>query len=440
MSFSQFLAALFEALDAAGVRFCILRNYEGFPASNTGNDIDLLIHPSELPHAIRALRSIQGIRFVGYTERPFVASVFVEGIITSRGSRSLQVDFDLGLSWKGLPYLSTEEVLQDAVPRHAGTLSFFTPSPVHEAIISLFSSLLVGGWLKEKYLPQVQQRFVGDRSEAIVALLPQFGIKAAKHLVDSVICNDRPMILGCIKPLRFSLALRSLRHHPVRSFLAVVRHYAGVFAFRYSPQALETVCVFGLDGCEMINNLLPLLHSAAVVVEKRHIGQWQLFGSKLGKTASSADSRTVAPSGAMASITNVILRLADEWLSQFKEKKNLTLCICDDSCHDLLIEPKKYGYDGPMWFARLVGKLFPSPDLWILLDPFGGGLQFRSGEVPSAETLRQLEACWAFVKTRKKFVILDASKPVATVTEEAYAAVIEILAERTDRRLRRRFQ
>jgi hypothetical protein len=431
---NDFLPALFQALADEGLRPCVLRNYEGFPASNSGNDIDLLIHPSELPRAIRALRSIQGIRFVGYTERPYVANVFLEGITAFPGGRSLQVDFDLSLSWKGLPYLSTETVLQAAVPRQSGTLSFFTPSPVHEAIISLFASLLVGGWLKEKYFPQVQRRFTGERSEAIGALLPQFGLKAATRLVDSVIDGDRPMILGCIRSLRVSLALRSLRHRPVRSAWAVLRHYANEIAIRYSQQTLETVCVSGHDGCEitsMIDNLLPLLHSSAVIVEKRHIGQRRLFGSELGESATGADSRTVAPSGALASMANSVLWLLAEWLSQFKEKKNLTLRICDGICHELSIDPKGRRYGGPIWFARLIGKLSPSADLWILLD--------GATDAAQAETLSYLDACRAFVKTRKSYIILDGSKPAAILMEEAYAAMINTLAHRADAQLMSRF-
>jgi thymidylate kinase len=89
--------------------------------------------------------------------------------------------------------------------------------------------------------------------------------------------------------------------------------------------------------------------------------------------------------------------------------------------------------------VRLFLRLFPSPDLWILLDPAAGGLHSENQDVISGETLRQLEAYRSFVKARKRYVVLDASKPPASVTETAYAAIIDVLAQRTDRQFKNRF-
>jgi hypothetical protein len=270
LSFSEFLAALFSALNREGVRFCVLRNYEGFPAENLGNDVDFLIRPFELPRAMHALRSCAGVRIVGFTEAHSVASVFLEGTLAIPDGRSLQVDFFLNLSWKGLPYLPVDAVLSAAIPRRAGNLDFLVPSPVHEAITSLFASLLVGGWLKEKYFPQVQRTFASDRSEVIAALLPQFGLKPVTRLVDSMIDGDRQMILGCITPLRAALTRRKLLQNPVRGAFIIICHYVRVFVFRYSPKRVETVCILGLDASSktmLIESLSPLLQASAKVVE-----------------------------------------------------------------------------------------------------------------------------------------------------------------------------
>lgn len=437
--FNDFLAALLQALEREGLRPCILRNYEGFPANNLGNDVDFLILPSELPRAMRALRSIQNIRLVNYTELSFIASVFLEGTSTTPGSRSLQVDFFWSLCSKGPPFLATETVLQASNPRRAGDLNFYVPSPVHEAIISLFASLLLGGWLKEKYFPQGQRTFASDRSEVLAALLPQFGLKAATRLVDAVIACDCPRVLNCIKPLRFSLTLRCLLHEPIRGALAIARYYARTFTFRFSPKNIETVCILGQGNCDktaIIEGLIPMLHSAVKVAEKNHFRPWSSFAREPSGIDASADSRAAAQSGSLASMAKAVLWLLEEWKSQFLGKKNLTLRIAEHSYHDLLIDPEKYGYGGPRWFARLVGKLLPSPDLWILLDPAAEESQSRTEKTPPAETLRQLEYYRAFVKTRKSYAILDASQTADRVKESAYAAIIDALARRTSGNLK----
>jgi hypothetical protein len=56
-----------------------------------------------------------------------------------------------------------------------------------------------------------------------------------------------------------------------------------------------------------------------------------------------------------------------------------------------------------------------------------------------ANTLREREAYRSFVKTRKKYIILDAERSQTSVTEEAYAAIIDALTLLTDRQLKNRF-
>ena len=439
--FGEFLAALFQALAEGGVRFCVLRSYEGFPANNVGNDVDLLIHRRDLPRAMSVLRSLENIRLVNYTELSFIASVYLEGTSSTPGARSLQVDFWWSLDSRGPEYLSADAVLQAARQRQVGGLSFLVPSPAHEAI-SLCSLAFYSGFLKEKYFPKVQQTFVSERSEVLAALQPAFGIKAATRLVDAVTEGDRRKILGLIRPLRVALNLRCLLRKPLRGIIDTARYYLSIFRIRYSPKYIETVCIIGPGNCgqaAIIDGLIPVLHSAAKVVDKCQFRPQPASGRELSEISGSIDSRVRASSSSLSSMVNAVLWLLREWKNQFLGRRELTLRIVEHSGRDLSVDPENYGYEGYVWFARLFGKLFPSPDLWILLDPAGGGLQSRDGEVSSLKTLRLQEAYRSFVKTRKKYVILDASKPVANVTEEAYAAIIEMLAQRTERQLKNRF-
>jgi hypothetical protein len=442
MLFSNFLAALFSALEREGVRPCLLRNYEGFPAKNVGGDVDFLIDRAELPRAIRAIRSIQGIRIVGFAHRAYLAGVFLEGANSAEGSRSLQLDFLWSLSFKEMPYLPTDTVLKAAIPRQAGNLSFFVPIPVHEAITSLLTSLIIGGTAKEKYIPKVQQTFASNRSEAIAALLPQFGLKASTRLVDTVIGGDRQKINGCSTSIRVALTLRSLLRRPFRSMIAIARYYAREIDVRFSPKSLEAVCILGPDGVKttIINKLMPLLLYSSKEVKRRYFRPRLPFSSESKAITPTADSPAQTPRGSIASMAMVVLWLLDEWLNQFIGKKNDTLRIFDSYCHDLLIDPRRFRYGGPKWFARLISRLAPSLHLWILLDPDADGAYSKRQELLPAETLRQLEAYRSFVKTRKRYIILGASQPTDSITESAHAAIVDTIIQLTyDRKLKSRF-
>jgi thymidylate kinase len=440
--FDKFLELLIKALEMEGICPCILRNYNGFPATNAGNDVDFLIAPFELPRAVRALHSIRGVQIVGFTERRFAACVFLEGISSTPESRSLQIDFFWNLGFRGLPYLPTDAVLQAANRHQAGQLNFFVPSPVHEAIISLFASLLHGGWLKEKYFPQVQQTFANDRSEVIAALLPRFAPKIVMQLVNAVIDGDRQRVRDCITPLRRSLTLRTLIDKPFRGPLAIMQYYAREFVVRLSPKNLETVCFLGAHGSgktTIIEELMPMLHSSAQVLEKRHFRAKILSSRKSSGDNANTDPDVKGPSGFFIPMAKIVLWLMNEWSSQFVGKKNLTLRILDSYYDEILIDPEGYADNAPRWFARLAGMIVPSPDLWILLDPVAEGLESRSQEPSPAKIFRQFEAYRRLIKTKKKYVILNASRPIASVTEDAYAAIIHALAQRTDGILQTRF-
>jgi hypothetical protein len=254
--------------------------------------------------------------------------------------------------------------------------------------------------------------------------LPQFGKRTAMRLVDSVIDGDRRKIVDCVRPLRASLILRNLMQKPLRSTIAILRHYMGEITFRFSPRTLETVCF--LDPCDcgksrIIESVMPMMRTLALAVELRPI---QIDSSE--RTEASIQR------------TRLVLWLAKEWISRFAEKKNLTLRICTSRNYNLLLDNDSDSNGMTKWLTLFVQKLLPHHDLWILLDPAVDALNSESRQVVG--TIEHLEAYRTFVRTRKSYVILDANKPVAVLAEDAYAAIVDALARRTVKKLNKRFQ
>jgi hypothetical protein len=440
MPFSRFLGALIAALEKERLRPCILRNYEGFPNENLGNDVDFLILPSDLPRAMRALGSIAGIQIVGFAEHPHVASVFLAGTSALPGSRSIQIDFFGILGWKGLPYIPVENVLRDAIPRDAGEFKFFVPCPIHEAIISLMTSLVVSAWLKEKYLPGVQRTFSENKVQTISALAPQFGMGISTRLVEAVIEGRREEVMACVRPLRRSLASRSLSRAPIRSLTAIVRHYSMEFNALYLPRSLESICIAGREGwgkSRLIEALAPLLQSSAKGFEIRQVpGR---MAQQNMRTAAGLGSGTNAKKagGFLTSMGRALGWHFKEWASVFIRKKNLLLRINEGCYHDLVVDPARFGYNGPLWFVSLLERLLPSQDLWILLD--GTIPSAQAGKGSPSEQRKQSSAYRDFIASRKRNLVIDPEWHIERQTEAAYAGIIDMLAKRTDIGLKARF-
>jgi hypothetical protein len=442
--FDEFLAALFQAFERAGIRTCVLRNYEGFPFENVGGDIDFLISPSELPRAVRALQSIDNMRIVGFTEPSYaVRCAFLEGVSLGPQTRAIQVDFYFRLAWKGMPYLDVETVLQSTESHLAGSLSFLVPSPVHEAIISLFSSLLVSRYLKEKYFPKVQRTFAAKKSEVISALTPQFALKPATQMVDAVIEGDRQRIMACRMPLCWSLARRNLLRAPFRSAMWVARHFRQALVFRLTPRNIETVYILDSDGdCSaiIIERLLPILTSVAKNAEEFILLPPRKTPSSHRESGVIAPSRMNAQVDASISLIKIAQSVAMDWVEQFNVKDDLKLRLCGISYRDLPIRSGTREATIPMWFARFVAKLASPADLWIYLEPGVDAMQSNNPDLKPGEAARRLDVYRSFLKSvRGRRVVLNASKSLTDITEEAYAVIVDTLAARTQRFLKSRF-
>jgi len=115
--------------------------------------------------------------------------------------------------------------------------------------------------------------------------------------------------------------------------------------------------------------------------------------------------------------------------------KNNTLVIFDRYYYDLLVDPKRYRYGGLMWFARLIGRFIPRPNLVILLNASAKTIQSRKQEVSAEETARQTGAYINLANNMKNAIIIDAEQPIEKVVDDVNNAISNYMICRMERRL-----
>jgi len=441
MNLEQFLTILLSNLSDQKIPYCILRNYKGLPQYNPGNDIDFLIRFCDKESVIKTLQGIGNILLTGYAERPYVVSTFVYGVEWGENKFSIQVDFFLSLSWKGLPYLYTEDVLLTARSAANSSHLIIIPKPSHEAIISFYSSYLVGGWIKQKYWELTRDVFLNNKNEVISSLTPLMNKRIVNILIDSVIEKDTTKIISLLRKLRKSLFINSLSKSPIFTINAIISHYYFEILFRFTPINIISACILGPDGAgksEITKLLEKRLQNTVKQVAVRHLKP-QLFKNTKSNGPVTDPHGKIARS-AIISIAKIIFWFFELWVDRFFHGyKNLTLQIWDRYYHDILVDSKRYRYGGPVWVARLIGKLVPKPDLWILLDAPPEVLQARKKEVPYKETARQRDAYLRLISEMPSYAIVDASKPVDNVIVETERTILNFMAKRTAQRLNIKF-
>lgn len=439
MLLERFLNQLVGGLDTRGVSHCILRNYEELPYQNVGSDIDLLIHSRDREKVKNLFHALKGPRITCYLERHYVISFYIHGIEWADGKKAIAIDFNLSLSWKGLPYLDVDNVLKSAVTGKARSDWIRTPSPEHEAIISFFSSYLVGGWINDRYQGFVKSTFESHRKKIKSILRTVFGKADSRDIVDLVIYDDRKKLLKFLPQFRRKLLVRSFLKAAIPSAKKFLKHYFIEFFIRYTFSIVYSVCILGPDGSgktSVSQKLERTLEGTVKRVHLLHLKPW--FFRKLTSQSPVIDPHGKPPRGVLISIINILAWGLELFLDQVAHGyKNCTLRIWDRYYHDMLVDPLRYRYGGPMWLARWVGKLIPKPDIWILLDAPPELLQKRKQEVPFEETARQRKEYLNLVKGMKNGIVIDASQDLDDVVADVNAAILKYMVERTEKHLKK---
>ena len=111
-----------------------------------------------------------------------------------------------------------------------------------------------------------------------------------------------------------------------------------------------------------------------------------------------------------------------------------TLIVFDRYFHDIIVDPKRYRYGAPTWIVKLIGKLIPKPDLFILLDAPEEVLQTRKQEVPYEESKRQRKEYLKLIKSLKDGYTVDASQDLDSVVRDTDELILEFLEKRYEKR------
>ena len=107
-----------------------------------------------------------------------------------------------------------------------------------------------------------------------------------------------------------------------------------------------------------------------------------------------------------------------------------TLLMFDRYYQDLLVDPKRYHYGGPMRLAHFVGRIIPQPHLVILLDAPPEVLRARKQELPLEEVTRQREAFLDLVRALPNGYVVDTSRPLDEAAEEVEKIILGYMESR----------
>ena len=145
-----------------------------------------------------------------------------------------------------------------------------------------------------------------------------------------------------------------------------------------------------------------------------------------GARATADDPHGQQPRGMVSSVLKLAWLWLNWWVGWFgflREKSAAGVVLFDRYHADLLIDPRRYRYGGPMWLARLASRFMPQPDVVIFLDAEPDVLLSRKQEVSRESLAAARQKYLLLAKSHPRFQVVDASQPLESVVENVWKSV-----------------
>lgn len=435
---------LVERFDQAGIAWCVLRNYETFPAPRSDtSDHDILVDCSPR-RGLELLQEVIGTESIG------IGSVFtksdgnMKGIfLCLPGQPSLHIDFIQRLCWKGMRLVDVRQVLATCARRGTACV----PAPGCEAAVSLMGYLFHQGKVKPAYRERIQQLTLQDREGFTACLAPVWGNQLAQALADRAAAGDWDGFAAWVKSGKRHL-LRKLAARPFEA-LRVAGRTAATLARRMAAPTGLWVAFMGPDGAGKTTVAEAYRARLSTLFDAGHQHQFHWRPRWLpapGKLAGHSEAEIVVedphgkpPRGRLVSL----LRFGYFWLDfvlghwvrvrPLLVRRNL---VSFDRCYfDFLVDPRRFRLQVPRGLLRLFASLVPQPDLIFVLDAPASVLRARKQELGQDEIAAQLDALRALVERQPNMRTVNVDRDVPAIVEDLERMTLEFLDRRERRRL-----
>ncbi len=197
-----------------------------------------------------------------------------------------------------------------------------------------------------------------------------------------------------------------------------------------SPFPMAFYAFLGCDGSgksAVIDQVAAALRNTGVEVTCGHWRPLAFSAEKPDSAIQTADDpHGQIPRGTISSILKLKWLWLNWWIGWMRNLsgKSASGVVLFDRYHgDLLVDPRRYRYGGPMWLARLASRCMPQPNVVIFLDASPAVLLGRKQEVSKEALAASRERYLRLASSHPRFRIVDASQPLDAVVAEVMGMV-----------------
>ena len=342
------------------------------------------------------------------------------------------IDLIPRIEWRGAAVLQTVATLASSRLTADGVRVADSAS---NALLFWLRPPIWGAIFKPGCEPLVERAMAEDPTAFRQLLVRTFGAVEGQRLFDLAEQKKYAAAVQGVRALRKALWIRAVLRRPFATIGGLLHHVAMELGVRFHPP-LPWVAVLGPDGSGKTTILDAVSELLQPTVPHRRIFHWRpgVLKPTNPDAGPVTDPHGQIPRSLPVSLIKLVFLLADWWLGYWKRivplSARLHFCLFDRCYYDLLVDPRRYRYGGPMILARWIGALVPQPGLVVLLEAPAEVLQARKREVPLEETQRQLAAYRELVTALPGGRIVNCARPVAEVARDVRDLIVQMLRER----------
>ena len=433
-----FLKVIFEELNDAKIRYCVLRNYEQLPISTGGSDIDMWVHEGDIENCIAVLtRASESAKMQLVTFFSDCTAIKV-GIQNNIGG--VQIDIFKGAIYYKQKVLVSGEMIAASTKAYNGIQVL---SKEFGDLLALIKELMNNSKIKDKYLNPIYAKKDFYSIEYLKKVMPNFS-DSFLHLLFE--CVKESAIADKVYQLK-NLGQKGLsdknKHTSFALKMAKVKRLLG-------KRPGYVIVVEGTDGSGksfIINSITPILNGAFHngVVYNHLRPHWlpdiAVVLGKRKKPASGEENKVVSNphAGKQSGLVMSLVRwgwymldytlgyLKKVWLPVHSKSK---VFIFDRYYYEYYLDQRRSCVKLPNCIVRIGEMFLPKPDLILCLGGDPKKIYARKPETSLDEVTRQTKVLIDFCNVRKNAVWIDTTVKPEESINAAMDAVTTVMENR----------
>ena len=439
---SEFLSRFFVKLNDAGIKYCVLKNYDQLPL-HVGNDVDMWVGQGAQERFCEILSSVaKDLEWnrIAYSPRLKYKGEGDHFFVNEDLSEIIHIDLWSYINRRGVRYLN-ESVLADHLCLHEN--GFYIPSPGLEASILLLKDLIYQGKIFEKYHERITLLIKKEPAVFSKSISATFGKRVSQFIIDKSTSAQWGELEKRYKRLRWDLLKKIMLEQPLCYCLDSLFYLIDRSKKYLFPKTGIFLVLLGPDGSGKSTVAEHVMKSEVLrklFMNKRYFHSRFNFLPPLRKYLSFCTKTTTDDNpepqqtktyGMLRAMVYPIYYGMSYILGHpllWKEKACSGLVIFDRDYYDFLIQRELMKC--PKWIIRCIGNLIPKPDIVIFLQTKPEIVFERKQELTMEEIQRQNTVCNEFMARLPNGVNVDASSCVDEIVSQIKKIIIEKLKDK----------